>query len=341
MNRRHFLFLTASAVASAAAAAAAPTASPAPSQVMTVDGPADAGDLGVTLPHEHVLVDFIGADRATADRYDRDGVARVVLPHLKRAAELGCRTIVECTPAHLGRDPLLLARLARESGIRFITNTGYYGAGANFKYLPAHARTETADQLADRWTREFDDGIGETRVRPGFIKIGVNNAPLHELHRKLVRAAARTHLRTGLTIAAHTGDGAAAVEELAILREEGVAAGAFVWVHAQNERDPALHARAAEAGAWLSFDGVDRGTLRRHAHLVLAAKERGYLRQVLISHDAGWYRPGEAGGGAFRPFDTLFTDFLPALRRAGVTDEEVRSLTVTNPAAALAIHVRR
>ena len=337
MNRREFMLMGAAVVL--AGAGAKPQA--AADSVMTVDGPVDARDLGVTLPHEHVLVDFIGADRATPDRYDRDEVVRVVLPYLEQAKQLGCRTIVECTPAYLGRDPLLLRRLSRESGVRFVTNTGYYGAGADFKFLPEHAKTESADQLSERWVREFDQGIGDSGVRPGFIKIGVNKAPLHELHRKLVQAAARTHLRTGLTIAGHTGDGAAAMEELEILRREGVSPSAFVWVHAQNERDPALHARAAEAGAWISFDGVGPLTIKRHIDLVLAAKERGFLNQVLISHDAGWFRPGEAGGGEFRPFDTLFTKLLPALRRAGVTEDEGHRLTVENPAAALTINVRR
>jgi phosphotriesterase-related protein len=317
---------------------AAPATLPNPvGKILSVTGPIDPSALGMTLMHEHVLVDFIGADRASPDRYDRDEVVRRVVPHLKQAAELGCRTIVECTPAYLGRDPLLLKRVSNESGVQLITNTGYYGAGPDFKYLPAQARTETADQLADRWTREFEQGIGESGVRPGFIKIGVNNAPLHELHRKLVQAAARTHLRTGLVIAAHTGDGKAAIEELEILRAENVSPSAFVWVHAQSERDPALHQRAFEQGAWLSFDGVGPNSVHRHVDLVRAAKQRGHLAQVLLSHDAGWYRPGETGGGEFRPYDTLFVRLLPALRDAGISDPEIRQLTVENPAGAMGL----
>ena len=266
-------------------------------KVMTVTGPIDASQIGVTLPHEHLLVDFIGADRATPDRYDRDEVLRIVLPHLTQAKSLGCQTLVDCTPAHLGRDAPLLESLSLVSGVQIVTNTGYYGAGADFKHLPAHARAETVDQLAARWLREFEHGIDGTAVRPGFIKIGVNKSPLHELHRKLVRAAARTHRKTGLTIAAHTGDGAAAMEELDLLREENVGPSAFIWVHAQSERDPAMHARAAKRGAWLSFDGIGPATVDRHVDLVRAAKQQGFLAQVLISHDAGWFRPGEPAGG--------------------------------------------
>jgi phosphotriesterase-related protein len=94
--------------------------------------------------------------------------------------------------------------------------------------------------------------MAETREawRPRFIKIGVNNGPLDELDRKLVRAAAITARETGLTIASHAGDGAAVLEQLEIVAAEGTSLWKFVWVHAQNEHDHALHevltAHAAE-----------------------------------------------------------------------------------------------
>ena len=65
-------------------------------------------------------------------------------------------------------------------------------------------------------------------------------------------------------------------------------------------------------------------------------KARGFSAHVLVSHDAGWYRVGEPGGGTFRPFDTLFTSFLPALGKAGFSDAERRQLLVENPRRALA-----
>src|SRR5262245_20064876 len=74
----------------------------------TVAGPIPADALGVTLMHEHVLVDFVGADQVNPSRYDPDQVFHAVLPHLRQARMLGCATLVECTPAYLGRDPRLL-----------------------------------------------------------------------------------------------------------------------------------------------------------------------------------------------------------------------------------------
>ncbi len=71
-------------------------------EVMTVTGKVAAREIGFVLPHEHVLVDFIGADKICPGRYDQDEVVKVVEPYLIQAKELGCDTLVECTPDYLG-----------------------------------------------------------------------------------------------------------------------------------------------------------------------------------------------------------------------------------------------
>ena len=103
--------------------------------IMTVNGPIPSGKMGISLIHEHILVDFIGADSITNMRWNKSKVANRALPYLKQIKELGCRTFIECTPAYLGRDPLLLKSLSDSSGLNILTNTGYYGA-VNNKYLP-------------------------------------------------------------------------------------------------------------------------------------------------------------------------------------------------------------
>lgn len=306
---------------------------------MTVTGPIPARELGATLPHEHILLDFIGADAVSKDRYKPDAVFEAVLPYLQQLRDFGCKTLVECTPAYIGRDAALLKRLATASELQILTNTGFYGAAQN-KYLPAFARTKSSEQIAELWLREWRGGIEDTGVRPGFIKIGVDAGPLSSLHRELVRAAALTHLGSGLTIAAHTGDGQAALEELMMLKEEGVSGTAMIWVHAQNEQDHTLHWRAAEMGAWVEFDHVSPADLERHVELVTGMKERGYLHRALVSQDAGWYQVDDPGF-KFRPYDALFTEFLPALRRAGFTEAEIQILLVANPRDAFTIRLRR
>jgi len=339
MNRRDFLNATTLALMGASCTRdLCAEAAPDHNVVITTRGAVRADQLGVTLMHEHLMVDFLGAAKVNKNRYDQAEVFRVALPHLKRAAELGCRTFVDCTPAYIGRDAWLLQRLSRAAGINVITTTGYYGA-ANDKFVPAHAYRESAEQLAARWTKEFDGGIEGTTVKPGIIKIGVDAGPLSAIDAKLVRAAALTHLRTGLTICSHTGDGVAAMEQLDVIAKLGVRPQAFVWVHAQNEKNRDVHARAAERGCWVEFDGISQESARQYAETLKQMVGLGFLNQTLISMDAGWYHVGEPGGGKFRGYESLFLDFLPALRD-GLNETQVKQLLIGNPQKALTLTVR-
>ncbi len=307
---------------------------------MTVNGPISPEKMGVTLTHEHILVDFIGADSVNYSRWDRQEVIKRATPFLNQIKDLGCTTFVECTPEYIGRDPLLLKTLSSSLGINILTNTGYYGA-ANNKYIPQHAYSETADQLASRWIGEWVNGIEETGIKPGFIKIGVAGGTLSDLHRKLVTAAARTHLKTGLTIASHTGPAVPAFEELDIIQQEGVAPEAFIWVHAQNEKDLNNHVLAAKMGAWVSLDGINDNNIDNYVGMITNMKNNNLLGKVLLSHDAGWYSPGEENGGSYRGYTTLFEKLLPALKEKQFTDEEINQILVRNPAEAFTIRVRR
>jgi phosphotriesterase-related protein len=303
-------------------------------RIETVTGPISPDALGTTLMHEHVLVDFIGAAGVSRTRYDADEVFKTMLPYVRDVAERGCKTIVECTPAFLGRDARLLRRLSEAAGVHLLTNTGFYGA-ANDKHVPAFAFDETAEAIARRWIREAERGVDDDGIKPAFMKIGVDAAPLSAIDAKLVRAAALTSRETGLPVASHTGTGAAAMEELDAIEALRVPASSFIWVHAQSERDGAMHVKAAQRGAWVEFDGIGPTTVDRHVDLVRQMKAAGLLDRVLVSHDAGWYHVGEANGGKIRPYTTLFTEFVPALRKAGVTDDEVQALLVRNPSRAL------
>lgn len=304
----------------------------------SVKGKIAVKDLGPTLIHEHVLVDFIGADKIKPDRWKHEDVIKKVLPYLLEIKSTGIKSIVECTPAFIGRDVVLLQKLSELSGLHILTNTGYYGASDN-KYLPSWAFTETAQQLAERWIKEFEAGIEGTSVRPGFIKTGVNSGTLSQLHQKLIKAAALTHLKTGLMICSHTGPALPAREEIEILKKAGVSPKAFVWVHA-NGTDEDI-ADVAQSGCWVSLDGIGPDNIDKHVKLITFLRSKSLLQQVLISHDAGWYRPGEPDGGEFRGYTTISDRLLPALKQEGFTEKEIGQLIVTNPANAFAVKIRK
>ncbi len=308
--------------------------------VITVNGKIPATSMGTTLIHEHFLVDFIGADKISYDRWDKDEVIKTVLPYLHEVKKYGVKTILDCTPAFLGRDIILQKRLSDESGLQILTNTGYYGAVGN-KYLPHWAFTETYEQIAKRWINEYENGIENTNIKPGFIKIGVDPGHLSELHQKLLKAAAVAHLQTGLTICSHTGPAVPAFEEIEILNEMNVHPSAFVWTHAQLEKDKTLHIKAAIEGAWVSLDGIGWGDFEEYADSIDNLKKAGMLHQVLISHDAGWYKPGEKDGGNITGYTNIFTELIPLLRGRGFSKKDIQQLLVKNPAEAFSIRVRK
>ena len=309
-------------------------------RIMAVNGWTDTENLGFTLTHEHIMVDFIGAEKINPARYNADEVFTRALDKLVSVKEKGCRTLIECTPAFLGRDVILLKRLSDASGLTIITNTGYYGA-AGEKFLPAHTRTETAEQLAKRWIAEWTDGIDGSGIRPGFIKSGVDNFPLSAVQQKIVEAAAITHLSTGLAIAIHTGNGLAAMEELRIIESKGVAPEAWIWIHAQNETNRDIHIRAAKAGGWVSFDNVSDDSMASCLLFLTDMKKAGVLDHVLISHDSGWYHVGEHQGGIFHDYNTILDKLVPAMTKEGFTQKDIRQLFFINPSNAFAIAVRK
>jgi phosphotriesterase-related protein len=308
--------------------------------IMTVNGPMPGSELGTTLPHEHFLVDFIGADSTGFERWNRDTVISVVLPFLKEAKEMGVNSIIECTPAFLGRDPVLLQRLSLESGLNILTNTGYYGA-INNKALPGSAFAETADQISDKWIAEWEKGIGSTGIRPGFIKIAVPpDSILSPVHEKLLMSAARTHLKTGLAINSHTGPFRTAMAELKILKREGVDPSAFIWTHAQADSID-THLVVARMGAWVSLDNVMDNNIPYYVAALQNLKENGLLNRVLISQDAGWYDVINPTAVIFRGYTTIFTRLKPALIQAGFTEDDWIQLVQENPRQAYTIRIRK
>ena len=317
-------------------------------QLQAVTGTVPAGKLGVCLPHEHLFSSF-GLDGVVLTPDETETVFKSVSTYLQKVKQMGCTTIMDCTAAYFGRNPRLLKRLAEASGINILTNTGIYGA-ANDRYVPPFAFDETADQLAARWVVEFRNGIDNTGIKPGFMKIGVDpvgSAGLSAIDQKLVQAACRAHKQTGLTIACHTsgsaqsgegGAGQTALAELAIIKAEGLTPDAWIWVHAQNCTDSTVHKQVARQGGWVAFDGLQEGQLDKHLTLVKAMKDARLLNRVMLSHDGNSFRIRNTD--TMRPYHLLFERFIPMLKQAGFSDGEVRQMTVTNPAEAFGIRIR-
>ncbi len=293
----------------------------------------------IWLSHEHILVDFIGADSIQPSTWNHDTILKTMTPYLEELKEFKVDYFVDATPNYLGRDVRLLEKLAHKTGLRIVTNTGLYGAQNN-KFLPKYVSEESAEMLSERWIEEYRHGIDGTSIKPGFIKIGVDKAnTLSTLHQKLVQAAAFTHLETGLTIASHTGKALILWPQLEILMDIGVSPQAFIWVHAQAENDNETYLKAAKMGCWISLDGLGND-VEKHVEKILLAKKNGILDHILISHDAGWYDP-QKEQQKITPYTALFKQLYQELKSRGFTDDEFNLLVSVNPSKAFTIAIRK
>ena len=263
-----------------------------------------------------------------------------VLPYLEKLKAHGVKTLVECTPVYVGRDVRLLKRLSEETGLQILTNTGFYGAQDN-RFIPAQVLKMTPEMIAASWIAEFEKGIDGTDIRPGFIKIAVDRKPLSGFHATLARAAAIAHKITGLTIMSHTGPAVGAFHQLEILKEEGVAPEAFIWTHASDEKDWSQLVKAAKMGAWVSLDkyGWNEALVESYPQLLKLLKEEGVLNKILISHDAGWFDPGQPEQ-PFKSYSPVFEELVPNLKKQGFTDDDIDLLFIKNPTKAFMVRKR-
>jgi phosphotriesterase-related protein len=120
-----------------------------------------------------------------------------------------------------------------------------------------------------------------------------------------------------------------------------VSPSAFIWTHASGEKDLSFFNKAATEGAWVSLDGLNEDNVDQYVKMLSLMKESQTLNRALVSHDAGWYSPGQPDGGKPRGYTTLFKKLVPALKQAGFADADIEQILTTNPWEAHAVRVRR
>lgn len=295
----------------------------------TTEGPVVAEGLGIILPHEHIFTDLRGPTTRGYGEADTADVVRVMAPLLEEARQKGVGVLIECSSIGVGRNVSILSQVSQESGLPVVVPTGVYGR-ANF--APQEHRNMSEDELTTLFINEIREGIEGTGIKAGFIKIATGNGPMTALEEKFLRAAGRAASETGAAIASHTPIGSKASRQADILESISPSI-RFIWVHAQNESNRSLHRQLAGRGVFIELDSLGWNP-GQDSTFIAAIKEllaAGYGEQILLSHDAGWYQPGEQNGGTQKPYTYLVETFIPKLRNSGVDDAAIRMITETNP----------
>jgi len=306
-------------------------------QIHTIQGPVEIETLGLILPHEHLFTDLRGPTSPGYAQAELEAVVQVVKPHLEAASAAGVTALVECSTVGVGRNLRVLQRLAEVTAIRIVPPTGVYREA----YIPEALRPVNEQELAELWTKELTEGIEGTSIRAGFIKLAMSDDGPTPLEIRNLRAAAQASRTTGAVIGSHTIGGRIARQEMDVLEEAGLDLGRFIWIHAQTEPDIGILKEAARRGAYVELDTVG-APFQSQEDLIAAALaliEAGFIDRLLLSHDAGWYNPARPDGypeEGYRGYTALTRDFIPALLKNGLSEEQIKQVTVDNPAQAFA-----
>jgi len=336
-------------------------------QAQTVLGPIAGEAMGITLPHEHLLIDFEVMFREPANGSER-GLARqpVSLANLgwvrhnfssnldnlqlldERVARdeallfkhAGGQTLVDPTNRGLARDPLALARVARATGLNVIMGSGYYVAAAH----PPDMDRRTADDVTREIVTDLTVGVGDTGVRAGFIGEIGTTWPWTDNEKKVVRAAVAAQRETGAALMIHPGRH----ERLPLaivdfIRQEGADLGRTIMCHVERTiADPAVLLELAATGVRLEYDlfgletsyypynpAFDMPNDGERMRQILFLIERGHQAQILMSHDIAYKHCLTAWGGF--GYHHLLVNVIPRLRAKGADDKTIQTLLIDNP----------
>jgi phosphotriesterase-related protein len=285
------------------------------------------------LPHEHIFVDLRTWDQPGYGEADIAEVIALMSPLIEDIKRQGITAMVEPGPIGVGRRADILLAVSRATDFPVVAPTGVYRE----PWLPPRIREMDETGIANLFIGELIGEIESTGVQAGWIKVGASDDGVTEAEAKVLRAAARASLATGAAIGSHTIRGEVARSQVGIIESVGGRADRFVWIHAHNEHDLAIHREMASRGVWLEYDGIgppekDDEFIR----LIMATIEAGYIDHILLSQDRGWFDPAKPGGGSPMPYTYLADSFLPKLAAAGLDDRSIEQIMRINPFNAFA-----
>ncbi|HUQ77978.1 MAG TPA: aryldialkylphosphatase [Patescibacteria group bacterium] len=311
--------------------------------VRTVLGDIDPSALGVTYAHEHLVIDG-GRPVELSPDFLLNDLDRLT-DELRAAYAAGLRAAIDMMPADCGRNPELLAALSRRSGVHVVAATGLHHERFTG---PAHWSLRASEgELADLFGADVELGIDErdytgpiiarTGVRAGVIKIAGSLGGPSERDRPIFRAAAATHLRTGVPIHTHCEAGTGALEQVRLVLDGGVEPRHLSLSHVDKVVDRGYHRELFATGASVVYDQAFRWGDRENGTLQLLAwaVEDGHAGQVMLGMDAarqGYYRAfGGSPGLAW-----LAAEFSDAMDARGIGADVRHRLFVENPARVFA-----
>ena len=304
--------------------------------VETALGSIATSALGATLMHEHIVTRSPGVQENWPHLWDRAGILALAERKMTDLHARGIRAIVDLTTVDLGRDIDLILGVARRSRVHIVVATGVWWMPQ--RYFGAHG----VDAVADLFIRDITQGIANSGVKAAIIKCATDTAGVTPVIDNVLRASARAQKATGVPISTHTwAAGRTGEMQQAIFAQEGVDLSRVIIGHSGDSDDLKYLRGLMERGSTIGMDrfGLEHylPTEKRVEVLARLCSE-GYASKMVLSHDANCWTDmlSEDDKRRTRPrwhYNHISDDILPALRKAGVTEDQIEQMLVRNPRA--------
>ena len=334
-------------------------------KVQTVLGPIDSQALGVTLTHEHMLLDatpfsMLPMEASARGVHYRDPYARAMfdvsaaIEEVNLYKQYGGASLVECTPIDLARDPVGLARISRATGVNVVMGTAYYVSHTHPDDMDSRSEDDIVQEIVgdvtvgartSRW--EFVAATPSLVREPTGIRSGVIGEvgcswPIADNERKVLRASGRAQRLTGAPVLVHPGrDETAPLQALEVLDGAGADLGRVIIGHLDRTVfQKSTLERIAESGCYLEWDlfGTEQSFYNSTTDMPSDAKRmddiawiisRGYGDRVLVAHDTESENSFARNGG--HGYFHILADVVPRMRGRGYTEEAIEKILVGNP----------
>ncbi len=339
--------------------------------VQTVLGPIAPEKLGVTLTHEHLLIDLAFARPVPEEALAREvyyaplsmetlsqvrgqGMASMddlqILDVEMAIAEAflykqhGGASLVDATSIGIARDPAALARISRETGLHIVMGSSYYVAPSH----PTDMDGRTEDGIVEQIVREVTVGVEDTGIRSGIIGEVGCSWPLTDNERKVLRASARAQRITGAPLLIHPGrDETSPLEIIAILQESDADLTRTIMGHLDRTVfDRGVLREIAETGVYLEWDlfgseasyypfnpVVDMPNDAMRIDTIAWIASEGFGDRVVVAHDVCKKHQLASYGG--HGYSYIPAHIVPRMRARGYSNDLIDSILVGNPAVAL------
>ena len=232
-------------------------------KIVSVLGPISPAELGVCLPHEHLVcaldqaldwprtdaqawafadepVTAANLERVRSDPLGNRANLRLddldeMVAELALFAAAGGRAVVDQTPDELGRDRAALARLSRATGLHLVAGCGHYVADL----VSPRTAAATVDELAAELLADLSPDTARGGPPCGLIgEIGVSSQDIAPVELRVLRAVARAQRATGAPVSLHSvAPGHRGLEALLVLKEHGVDPGRVAVCHLDSALD--------------------------------------------------------------------------------------------------------